>query len=114
MRTRVMVPAIVAVAVLVLAGCTQEQSQASAEADLCASLANFGDSLQAFQDLGARTLYLVHNSTFDLAFHGWREPLERVAALAQQRGIHLATPEIGEVLTLGKPRENRKWWEGLR
>ena len=72
------------------------------------------ETVQAFQDLGARTLYLVHNSTFDLAFHGWREPLERVAALAQQRGIALATPEIGEVLTLGKPRENKRWWEGLR
>ena len=72
------------------------------------------ETVQAFQDLGARTLYLVHNSTFDLAFHGWREPLERVAALAQEKGIALATPEIGEVLTLGKPRVNRKWWEGLR
>ncbi|MNU05982.1 hypothetical protein D3C72_2509930 [compost metagenome] len=56
----------------------------------------------------------MHNSTFDLAFHGWREPLERVAALAKTRGITLATPEIGEVLTLGQPRENRNWWEGLR
>jgi L-ascorbate metabolism protein UlaG (beta-lactamase superfamily) len=72
------------------------------------------ETVRAFQDLGARMLYLVHNSTFDLAFHGWREPLERVAALAQEKGIALATPEIGEVLTLGKGRENRKWWEGLR
>ncbi len=72
------------------------------------------ETVQAFQDLGARTLYLVHNSTFDLAFHGWREPLERVAALAQEKGIVLATPEIGEVLTVGRPRVNRKWWEGLR
>ncbi len=72
------------------------------------------ETVQAFEELGARTLYLVHNSTFDLAFHGWREPLERVAALAQKKGIALATPEIGEVLTLGRPRENRKWWEGLR
>lgn len=72
------------------------------------------ETVQAFQDLGARTLYLVHNSTFDLAFHGWREPLERVAALARERGISLATPEIGEVLTLGQPRVNRHWWEGLR
>ncbi len=72
------------------------------------------ETVQAFQDLGARTLYLVHNSTFDLAFHTWKDPLERVAALARQRGINLATPEIGEVLTLGKPRENRQWWEGLK
>jgi len=72
------------------------------------------ETVQAFGELGARTLYLVHNSTFDLAFHGWREPLERVAALAQQRGIALATPKIGEVLTLGAARENQRWWEGLR
>lgn len=71
-------------------------------------------TVQAFEELGARTLYLVHNSTFDLAFHGWREPLERVAAIALAKGIALATPEIGEVLTLGKPRVNRRWWEGLR
>ncbi|NUZ07339.1 MBL fold metallo-hydrolase [Piscinibacter koreensis] len=72
------------------------------------------ETVQAFEELGARTLFLVHNSTFDLAFHGWREPLERVAALAERKGIALATPEIGEVLTLGRPRENRRWWEGLR
>jgi len=72
------------------------------------------ETVQAFQDLGAKTLYLVHNSTFDLAFHTWKDPLERVAALAQQKRINLATPEIGEVLTVGKARENRKWWEGLR
>ena len=56
----------------------------------------------------------MHNSTFDLAFHGWREPLERVAKLAQERGLALATPEIGEVLTVGKPRSNVLWWKGLK
>jgi L-ascorbate metabolism protein UlaG (beta-lactamase superfamily) len=72
------------------------------------------ETVQAFQDLGAKALYLVHNSTFDLAFHGWREPLDRAADLAEKRGIQLATPEIGEVLTLGKPRENKRWWKDLR
>jgi L-ascorbate metabolism protein UlaG (beta-lactamase superfamily) len=72
------------------------------------------ETVQAFQDTGAKVLYLVHNSTFDLAFHTWRDPLERVSALAQEKGLNLATPEIGEVLTVGKVRENRKWWEGLR
>jgi L-ascorbate metabolism protein UlaG (beta-lactamase superfamily) len=71
-------------------------------------------TVQAFEDLGAKLLYLVHNSTFDLAFHPWREPLDRVAAIAESRKLPLATPEIGEVLTLGKPRENRKWWSALR
>ena len=72
------------------------------------------ETVRAFQDLGARTLYLVHNSTFDLAFHPWKEPLERVAELAQQSGLDLATPVIGEVLTLGKPRANQRWWQDMR
>jgi L-ascorbate metabolism protein UlaG (beta-lactamase superfamily) len=72
------------------------------------------ETVRAFQDLGAKTLYLVHNSTFDLAFHAWKDPLERVADLSAQAGVNLATPEMGEVLTVGKPRENKRWWGGLR
>lgn len=72
------------------------------------------ETVRAFQEVGASTLYLVHNSTFDLAFHPWREPLDRVADLAQQAGLDLATPVIGEVLTLGQPRTNERWWKDLR
>lgn len=56
----------------------------------------------------------MHNSTFDLAFHSWREPLDRLADLAEAQGIALAAPEIGEVLTVGVPRVNRRWWAGLK
>ena len=72
------------------------------------------ESIRAFEDLRGKTLYSVHNSTFDLAFHRWQAPMRDLAALAQAKGIALATPEIGEVLTVGAPRQNRLWWEGLR
>ncbi len=72
------------------------------------------ESIRAFQDLRAKTLYSVHNSTFDLAFHPWREPMDRLAELAARQGIDLATPVIGEVLTVGKPRSNELWWNKLR
>ncbi len=72
------------------------------------------ETVQAFEDLRGGLLYVVHNSTFDLAFHGWRDPLDRVAALAEARRLPLATPEIGEVLTLGRPRANVLWWKALR
>ncbi len=72
------------------------------------------ESIQAFVDLRGKVLYSVHNSTFDLAFHPWREPLERLADLAAAKGIELATPEIGEVLTVGKPRSNQRWWSNLK
>lgn len=71
-------------------------------------------SIQAFLDLNARVMLPVHNSTFDLAFHPWSEPLERVANLAQARQIELATPLLGEVVTVGQARTNLRWWSGLR
>jgi hypothetical protein len=70
--------------------------------------------VQAFRDLRGRVLYLVHNSTFNLAFHAWQEPMEHVAALAEVQRLTLATPEIGEVLTIGAPRANVLWWKGLK
>lgn len=72
------------------------------------------ETVQAFQDVRGKTLYVVHNSTFDLAFHTWQDPLQRVAALAEAKGLALATPEIGEVLTIGQPRVNVQWWKGLK
>lgn len=71
-------------------------------------------TLKAFDDVGGRVLYGVHNSTFDLAFHPWREPMERLSALAAERGLPYASPVVGEVLTVGSPRSNVRWWEGLR
>lgn len=71
-------------------------------------------SVQAFQDLRARVLYPVHNSTFDLAFHAWRDPLDRIADLSATQKVALATPVIGEVMTIGQPRTNARWWADLR
>ncbi|MBL0730789.1 MBL fold metallo-hydrolase [Piscinibacter sp. HJYY11] len=72
------------------------------------------ETVQAFQDLRGKVLYSVHNSTFDLAFHTWQDPLNRLADLSAAKGIELATPEIGEVLTVGQPRTNKRWWAGLK
>ena len=72
------------------------------------------ESVQAFGDLRAKVLYSVHNSTFDLAFHTWHDPLDRIADLSEARKITLATPVIGEVLTVGRPRTNVRWWAGLK
>lgn len=71
-------------------------------------------SVQAFEDLRGKVLFPVHNSTFDLAMHPWRAPLDRIAERAQSRSIALATPVIGEVLTVGQARSNLRWWQGLR
>ncbi len=72
------------------------------------------ETVQAFKDVRGGLLYVVHNSTFDLAFHTWRDPLDRVSDLALKENLPLATPEIGEALTLGRERKNELWWKSLK
>jgi hypothetical protein len=70
----------VATLVIVLAACTQEQTQASAEADLCGSLTAFGDELQDFQDLDPATASV---DDVEAAREGIDAAWEDVAAAAQ-------------------------------
>ena len=55
----------------------------------------------------------VHWGLFDLALHGWTEPIERVLAAAARDGVRVAAPRPGgriEPATLG-PVE--RWWPAL-
>jgi L-ascorbate metabolism protein UlaG (beta-lactamase superfamily) len=71
------------------------------------------ETLQAYLDLEAKWLMPVHNGTFDLSLHAWREPFDRIAALAEQRGVPLATPEMGQPLNLNQPEAGRRWWTAV-
>ena len=70
-------------------------------------------TLQAHLDLRGRWLLPVHNSTFDLAFHPWHEPLDRLLALAAARGVDLATPAIGARWSVAQPETGARWWRPL-
>lgn len=71
------------------------------------------ETIQAHLDLGGKRLLPIHNGTFDLAMHGWREPFDRIAALAQARHIEVAFPVMGEPLLQHEPSRYRLWWAGV-
>ncbi|WP_140634125.1 MBL fold metallo-hydrolase [Methylibium rhizosphaerae] len=71
-------------------------------------------TLQAHRDLRGRWLMPVHNGTFDLAMHAWDEPFDRIEALAAAGGIALATPAMGERLSLRQPHAGQRWWRELQ
>jgi L-ascorbate metabolism protein UlaG (beta-lactamase superfamily) len=51
---------------------------------------------QAFEDLGGTGLLMpIHWGLFDLALHGWRQPIERMVEIAEEKGIALWIPEPG-------------------
>ncbi|MEL7043392.1 MAG: MBL fold metallo-hydrolase [Pseudomonadota bacterium] len=68
------------------------------------------ESVQAHIDLRGRAMLPIHNSTFDLSTHSWYEPLERVAALASERDVHLLTPVIGAPVNVLSPQPSFAWW----
>lgn len=71
-------------------------------------------TLQAHRDLKGRWLMPVHNGTFDLAMHAWDEPFDRIEALAAAGGVALATPAMGERLSLRQPQPGGRWWHELQ
>lgn len=55
----------------------------------------------------------LHWGTFDLALHGWTEPIERALAGAVADGARVATPRPGGMFepTVHLPAE--RWWPAL-
>ncbi|MFL6707618.1 MAG: MBL fold metallo-hydrolase, partial [Massilia sp.] len=69
------------------------------------------ETVQAFIDLKGKVLMPVHNGTFDLSLHGWREPFDRISALAKAKGIPLTTPKMGEQVDARAPMAGSAWWK---
>jgi L-ascorbate metabolism protein UlaG (beta-lactamase superfamily) len=69
------------------------------------------EALRAHGDLGGRLLLPIHWATFDLAFHSWADPVERLVAGAQRCGIALALPRPGQRVAAAGPIPDEHWWE---
>jgi len=66
----------------------------------------------AWEALGGGLTMPIHWGLFDLALHGWREPIERMWELAEERGILLFSPEPGRPTEVGEVRSD--WWQANR
>jgi L-ascorbate metabolism protein UlaG (beta-lactamase superfamily) len=69
------------------------------------------ETIQAHLDLGAKVLYPVHNGTFALGLHPWREPFDRIVALAEKHKAAIVTPKMGERIDIKTPKDSGKWWD---
>ena len=69
------------------------------------------ETVQAAQDLGAKTLLPVHWAKFVLANHPWNEPVQRLVAAAKKAGLSLALPKIGEAYSVGSGALESRWWD---
>ena len=67
-------------------------------------------AVQAVQDAQGGLLIPIHWGTFNLAFHGWTEPAERVWVAADAAGVELAIPRPGESVVPESPPTVTRWW----
>ena len=64
----------------------------------------------AHQLVKGKTMIPVHWGLFDLALHGWTEPAERIMQAAELTDADIALLMPGEQFTLGKRKNNARWW----
>lgn len=66
---------------------------------------------QAHQDLQGKVLQPVHWGTFNLALHPWREPMQRLHAVAAENYIQLSIPVPGQTTVYGQSYHEAQWWQ---
>jgi L-ascorbate metabolism protein UlaG (beta-lactamase superfamily) len=56
------------------------------------------EAVQAHLDLKGKLLLPIHWGTFNLAFHSWQEPVERLRSSAVSRHVRISLPQPGEAV----------------
>jgi len=69
-------------------------------------------AVQAFEELGGGVLMPIHWGLFNLAMHAWRQPIERVNRVADERRIRLFAPEPGVPTEFRGEAMRSEWWKG--
>ncbi|MBJ6802296.1 MBL fold metallo-hydrolase [Geomonas propionica] len=71
------------------------------------------ETVQAHVDLKGKRMLPIHNGTFDLSMHAWREPFDKMLALARARNVEVALPVIGEPVSPSETAQDGPWWASV-
>jgi L-ascorbate metabolism protein UlaG (beta-lactamase superfamily) len=71
------------------------------------------EAVAAHLDLRGELLIPVHWATFNLAFHDWAEPIDRLWREAKARDVTLAVPRPGERVDVATPPAVDGWWQAI-
>jgi len=70
-------------------------------------------AVRAHAMLRGRALLPIHWGLFQLAYHGWTEPIERAWAAAQLAGVTVLTPRPGESIEPDLAPAADRWWPAI-
>lgn len=70
------------------------------------------ETVKAHVDVRGKLLIPIHWGAFSLSVHSWTDPVERAVKAAKLLNTAIATPRIGETITVGADSyPNSVWWE---
>ncbi len=68
------------------------------------------EAVKAHQMVRGEILIPIHWGTFNLSYHGWTEPIERLLVAARAAGTIIAVPRPGEFVTPDTLAPVTHWW----
>lgn len=69
------------------------------------------ETVQAHVDLQGKVMIPIHWAGFTLSLHDWYEPVERAMKAAQEQGVRMTTPKIGETVVVESAEHPvAAWW----
>lgn len=69
------------------------------------------EAVQAHMDLKGECMIPIHWAAFQLAPHGWLDPIQRLMMAANQQSIQITVPRMGESVSLsGDNFPINEWW----
>ncbi len=71
------------------------------------------EAVRAHGDLGGEVFLPIHWATFNLAFHPWVEPVQRVLVAAARTGTAVVVPRPGERIDVLAPPPLEDWWSAV-
>jgi L-ascorbate metabolism protein UlaG (beta-lactamase superfamily) len=66
---------------------------------------------QVYNDLKAKRYFPVHWGMFPLNFDPWYQPIQDVIEVSEKNNMNLITSKIGEIVQLGKEKNNTDLWK---
>jgi L-ascorbate metabolism protein UlaG (beta-lactamase superfamily) len=70
------------------------------------------ETVQAHMDVKGKLLIPIHWGAFTLALHDWFDPVERAVRAAAQQHVRIATPKIGQTVSLyAEEIPTTAWWK---
>ncbi|MBV6653708.1 MAG: MBL fold metallo-hydrolase, partial [Mameliella sp.] len=69
------------------------------------------EAVQAAIDVGAKMSTPVHWGGFKLAPHDWRDPVDRFVEAGTDKGLNMAIPQPGELVTSESEVIVTRWWD---